>query len=143
MKKIILVIPALAVALIAAFVFVGCGVKLSEAESAAVGTYEMTYAYVNGRDVTKYYDYITFELKSNKKCTMKAKAGVNTTEQSASWRINGNGELEIITKSGFSTATETYSIDGDTISGTNTSPDGQGGMMTYTYHFQRVVDTDI
>lgn len=137
MKKHLLIIAA--VIILSALTLTGC--KLSDEEKAVVGTYELTEISVKGYpNITKNtYDYFTIEFKSNKKCTIKSKAGVTTYEASASWKINSDGEIEVITRKGFATATEKYKLDGDILSGTNTGV-SDGVSLTMTVKMKRITE---
>ena len=117
-----------------------CG--LNEEEQKVVGKFEVT-----SLSIDKYpaltastYDYFTIEFKDNRKCTVNSKAGVSVTSADAKWKLNGDGEIEVITTSGLAKATEKYKLDGDVLSGTNEGvmPDGTRIVMTVT--FKRVAE---
>ncbi len=115
----------------------GC---LSDEEKKVVGKYELTDISVNGfpNITTSTYEYFTIEFKDNKKCQIKSKAGTTVYDAEASWKINGDGEIEVITRSGFATATEIYTYSDDIITGTNESV-VDGRTITMTVNFERIV----
>ena len=120
-------------------VLTACG-KLSEEEQKVVGKYELTSISVTGYPSINVntYNYFTIEFFADRKCTVKSKAGTAEYSADATWKINGDGEIEVITRSGLAKATEIYKLDGDTLSGTNeTVMDGERINMTVA--FKRVV----
>lgn len=136
-KRVMIVVLAL---LILSALLMGC-TRLSAEEKAVVGTYEVTELSVEGYPglTASTYDYFTIEFLSNKKCTVKSKAGVTTYENTAKWKVNDDGEIEVITTKGFATATEKYTLEGDILSGTN-SEIVEGQTFTMRVKFTKIKD---
>lgn len=137
MKKKLLGI--IAVLIICLSVFTSCG--LSDAEKEVVGKYELTEISVEGYPAitVNTYTYFTMEFTSNKKCIVKSKTGVTEYEASATWKINSDGEIEVITKQGAATATEKYKLQDGILSGTNTGA-SNGTLITMTIKMQKIVE---
>ena len=138
-KRLLGIIAAIILITTLSAVLVGCG--LSDEWKEVVGKYELTEVSITGYpQISKdTYDYFTIEFFSNKKCTIKSKAGVTTYEASATWKINSDGEIEVITKQGFATATEKYTLKDGVLSGTNTSVI-EGNSVTATMKFKKIVE---
>lgn len=137
-KTIISTIGILCLLTVLAFSLTACGLKGAEKE--VVGVYEVVEISIVGypQVTASSYDYFTFEFKSNKKVVVKSKAGVNEYEQTAKWNLNDDGEIEVVTRAGFATATEKYRLEDGYLVGTNTGPDGNGNMLTMTVKFKKV-----
>ncbi|MCL2061836.1 MAG: hypothetical protein FWH03_04335 [Firmicutes bacterium] len=124
-----------------ASLFIGCG-GLSEEEEKVVGKYEAVS--VSVLEVPEFglhmYDYFTMDFKSNKKVELawklKSSYGGASDLDTADWRVR-NGKVEVITRAGFSSATEYFTLDGDVLSGTNAEV-VNGQTLTYTFVLHRV-----
>ena len=120
----------------------GCA-GLSEEEKKVVGEYEVTELRVAEYPAitANSYEYFTIEFKSNRKCIVKSKAGVTVYEQTARWKINKDGKIEVVTTKGAATATELYTLNNNQISGTNSGL-VDGITITMTVTFTRVADAE-
>lgn len=142
MKKNIISILTISCIIVSATVmFAGC-TKLSAEEEAVVGKYnliELSCPEIPMLNASL-YDYFYIDFKSNKKCTVASKISTVVYEADASWKVNKNGEIEVISKSGFAKATEIYTLSGDILSGTN---EGiiEGVKATITMKFKKVTET--
>ena len=141
MKKSLISIALVMLVSVCLIGFTGCAAKLSADEQLVVGNYKLSaISIVEYPTITvSTYEYFTLEFKSDRTCVIKSKAGTVVYEATASWKINNDGEIEVVTKQGNATATEKYRLDGDVISGTN-SELVNGSMVTMTVSFQRVVE---
>jgi len=140
MKKTLLSILAVMLVSCCMFGFVGCVAALTPEEELVVGKYEVISLSITNSSVkASDYDYFTMEFFANRKCFVKSKLGATTYEADATWKINSDGEIEVVTREGRATATEKYRLDGDIISGTN-SGFVNNSIITVTVSLQRIVE---
>lgn len=116
--------------------FAGCGAALSEVEKSFVGKYELSELKIEGYPgITKNnYDYFIIEFFADKTCVVKSKANGQEYQADAEWKINGESDVEIITRVGVLKAIERYTLSGDKFTGTNSSMlNGESVEMTMTF----------
>lgn len=139
-KRILGIITAIICVVSVSAFFTGC-TSLTDAEKEVVGVYELYEISVQGYpNITKNtYTYFEMEFKSDRKCIVKSKAGSTEYEAEATWKINADGEIEVVTKKGFATATEKYKYEDGFISGTN-SDVVEGTSITMTIKMKKIIE---
>ena len=142
-KRLLGLVVVLAMLIALPMMLTACNKKLTEAEEAVVGKYKLVSLSIDGETIpVANFEYFTMEFQENRRCTVKSKAvGGEAYEETARWKINDEGELEITTRVLFFTATEKYRMDesNNSFSGTNTET-LEGVKVTYVVKMERIVE---
>lgn len=116
--------------------FAGCIKPLTEAEKDIVGRYQLASMSVVGHpEITaNSFERYTLEFKENRECDIWR---IDTEEYkaTATWEINKNGEVEIVTKIGRAEFKEVYTYNQGFLEGINFFGDDNGGTMEVNARF--------